>query len=138
MAHPGIVSHVGEKGGDDPDDDQAGEDQTQGGRDAAGDALLLCPHKGGGVDGDDAGGALAHGVVVSQLRLGGPALAVHHLPLENGEHGVAAPEGTHADLGKGEEQIKIEVHLTPALPIRPTTKRPPHPTACASRPGGRA
>ena len=100
---------VGEEGGDDGDNYQAGEHHTQGGNGPPQVAPVFLPDEGGGVDGDDAGGALADGKVVGELLLGGPALLLHHLPLEDGEHGIASAEGAHAHLGKGQKQIEIEI-----------------------------
>ena len=101
MDDGGDVGEVGQEGGDDGDDDQAGEDHAEGGDDAAQDALFHVAHKGGRVDGDDAGGALADGVVVGQFGLGGPFLFLHHFSLEQGEHGQTATEGADANFGEG-------------------------------------
>ena len=79
---------------------------------------MLIADEGGGVDGDDARGALAHGEVVGELLLGGPALFLHHLTLEDGEHGVAPAEGADPDLGKGEEEVGVDVHSDSLLQIR--------------------
>ena len=48
--------------------------------------------------------------VVGELLLGGPALLLNHLALEDGEHGVAAAEGADPDLGEGPKQIAVEIH----------------------------
>ena len=59
-----------------------------------------------GVDGDDAGGTLADGKVIGQLLIGGPALVLHHLPLQDRQHGIAAAEGHDPHLSEGQKQRK--------------------------------
>ena len=110
MLYQGGVGEAAEKCGDEGDDDEGREHQAQGGDAAAGAAPVLVSHKGGRVHGNDAGGALADGKVVGELLLGGPALLLHHLALEDGEHGVAAAEGADPDLGEGPKQIAVEIH----------------------------
>ena len=70
---------------------------------------MLIADEGGGIDGDDAGGTLADGVVVGELLLTAPALFVHDLLLEDGQHGRPAPKGEGADFGKGPKQVEIDV-----------------------------
>ena len=103
MDHKFQVHEVLQEGGNDHNNHNGREHQAQGGKDPAGDPRLTAAHKGSGVHRDDARGALAHGVVVGQFALGGPALVLHQLPLEDGQHGVAAAEGAHADTGKGQK-----------------------------------
>ena len=95
---------------DDPgqgrNDDKRREHHAQGGRDAADDAPALLADKRGGVHGDDAGGTLADGKVIGQLLIGGPALVLHHLPLQDRQHGIAAAEGHDPHLGEGQKQRK--------------------------------
>ena len=81
VLHPRHVGKVGDEPRQGCDDHQAGEHHAQRGEDAAPDAPLLLTDEGGGVDGDDAGGALADGEIVRQLLVGGPALVLHHLTL---------------------------------------------------------
>ena len=50
----------------------------------------------GGVDGDDAGGALADGVIVHQLLLCRPAVLLHDHPLDKAQHGISAAEAHRA------------------------------------------
>ena len=103
MPYGGDVGEIPQKGSNEGDDDHGGKHHAQGGNDAAGDPLTLAAHKGGGVHGDDAGGTLADGKIVRQFVLGAPAPLVHHLPLEDGKHGVAAAEGAYAHLGEHKE-----------------------------------
>ena len=110
MHHKLQVHEVLQEGGDHHNDHQGREHQPKGSHRPPGNARLTAAHKGGGVDGDDAGGALAHGVVVRQLALGGPLFVLHQLPLEDGQHGIASAEGTHPDPGEGQEQIDKQVH----------------------------
>ena len=95
------MGEVGQEGGDDGDDDQAGEDHAEGGDDAAQDALFHVAHKGGRVDGDDTGGTLADGIIVRQFGFSSPLLFLHDLSLEQREHGQTAAEGADADFGEG-------------------------------------
>ena len=67
--------------------------------------LALVTHKGGHVHRNDARGALPDGKIVGQILFGDPA-ALSTLPLQNGQHGVAAAKGHAADLCKGEEQLR--------------------------------
>ena len=103
MGNPGQMG----EGRDDPsqqgDDDERRKHQPQGGDDATRYAFVLLADEGGGVHRDDAGGTLSDGEIVRQLLLGGPALVLHHLPLEDGQHSVAAAEGHDPYLRKGEE-----------------------------------
>ena len=69
--------------------------------------------EGGGVDRDDAGGALSHSIQVQQFFIRKPALLLYQLPLEEGQHGIAAAEGAGADPGKGGEEFQITSHNTP-------------------------
>ena len=108
--HHAQMGEILKEGRDEHDDDDAGKDQPQGGHHSAGVALPAVAHEGGGVDRDDAGCALADGEVVGELLLRGPPPLLHQLPLEDGQHGVAAAKGTHADFGKGPEQIQIGMH----------------------------
>ena len=110
MDHHVQVHKVTQKGGDGHDNHQAGEHHSQGGHGATQPPHPVITHKGGGVHGDDAGGTLAYSVVVRQFLLGGPAFVVHQLPLQDGEHGVAAAEGAHPDFGKGKEEAHVLFH----------------------------
>lgn len=105
VGHSGQVGEAAEEEGDDCDDQDAGADDAQGGHDATGNPLVLVADKGGGVHSDDPGGTLANGEVVGKLLLGGPPLLLHYIPLEDGQHGVAAPEGAGAGAEEGGEKI---------------------------------
>ena len=65
----------------------------------------LIADEGGRVHRDDAGGALPHRVVVHQLFRACPAVPVHDLPFQDGDHGIAAAEGHDADPGEGQKEL---------------------------------
>ena len=110
VLHHGDVRKVGQAYGDDRDDEDGGGDDPQGGQNAPGQPLIPIADEGGGVHGDDTGGTLADGVVIGQVRVGGPVLFLHDLPLENGQHSIAAAKGAHADLGEGKIQVPQQFH----------------------------
>ena len=112
MLHPSQMGEAVDDACQCGDDDQRWEHNAQRGHDAADNTGLLLPYEGGGVYSDDAGGALADGKIVHQLLVCSPALVLHDLALEDGQHGHTAAEGHDAHLGKGEEQLseKFCVH----------------------------
>ena len=96
---------------DEGDNDNGREHDAERGDHAADGSGELIPDKCRGVDGDDAGGALADGVIIHQLLFRCPAVTIHDLPLQNGDHGVAAAEGHGPDARKGQEQLPQCFHL---------------------------
>ena len=100
MDHHRIIGKVLQKGGDDANNDHGRENDADGGDDTADNALAFCADKGCGVDGDNAGGALADCVVVGEFFFGGPAAVVDQLTLEDRQHRIAAAEGQSAESGE--------------------------------------
>ena len=94
---------------DDRDDDERRENHACGRGDRAGNAAQAIADERRGIDRDDTRRALADGVVVHQLVLSRPAALFYDLALQDRQHGVAAAEGAHAYLRKGQEQIKIRI-----------------------------
>ena len=94
---------------DDRDDDERGENHACGRGDRAGNAAQAVADERRGIDRDDARRALADGVIVHQLVLSRPTALFYDLALQDRQHGVAAAEGAHAYLRKGQEQIKIRI-----------------------------
>ena len=119
MDHYGKLGKILEECRDDHDDDKAGKHQSQRGGYAAGHAPALVPHKGSGIHRNDARGTLADGKIVGQLLFRGPAPLLYQLPLEDGQHGISPAEGANPDFGKGQKQVGIDVHVTPAPPVPP-------------------
>ena len=74
----------------------------------------LIADKGGGIDCDYTGRALADGIIIHQLVLSSPAAVFNDLPLEQGQHGIATAKRAYTDAGKGEKQVKIRVQKQPA------------------------
>lgn len=50
------------------------------------------------------GGRLGDGEHVEHLLVADPLVGFHRLPVDEGDHRVAAPEGEEADLEEGGEQ----------------------------------
>ena len=114
---------------------KAGKHHSQGGGNSSWDPPLTVADKNRCVDGDDARSALSDGKVVSDFLLCDPALFLHHLPLEDGQHGVATAEGTYSHLGKGQKQVQIKVQQINVLSINFSAKcGPPGPTPAVPRP----
>ena len=67
------------------------------------------------IDGDEAGGALTDGEVVYQVLFLHPAAVVHQFTLQHGQHGRAAAEGHHTDLGESEKQLPEFLHTSSPL-----------------------
>ena len=101
MGHIDIAGEALQEGGDEGDDKNAGADEAQRSHDGTGQSPELMADEGGDVDGDDAGGTLADGVVVHQLLLGGPAMLLPDHTLHPAQHGIAAAKAPRAHLGKG-------------------------------------
>ena len=97
---------AGDKARQQRDNDQRGKHDAQRGNNAAQNTLALLADKGGGIDGDDARRTLADGEIVRQLLVGGPALVLHHLTLQDGQHSHAAAKGHDAHLGKRQKQLQ--------------------------------
>ena len=68
-------------------------------------------HKGGGIDGDGAGRHFGNGDQIGEFRHAQPAMAVHHLFLNQRDGGHTASEAEKADLKKAEKQIQ-KIHLS--------------------------
>ena len=64
-----------------------------------------------GVDHDDAGQALAHGIVIHYLLLCGPVVVLDDLTLEDGQHGIAAPKGKGPHFNEGPKDFQVFFHL---------------------------
>ena len=113
MLHRRDIRKVAQTGGNDGNDDNGGKHQSDGGYHAPQTAPVFVADKGGGIHRDDARRTLTDGVVVSQFLLRGPLFLLHHLPLEDGKHGIASAEGTYPHLGEGKKEIQINVHNVP-------------------------
>ena len=101
VLHHGVLGEAGEEHGDDGYDYEARQGRGEAGHEAAERTLAVLADEGRGVDHDDAGQALGHGVVVHDLLVGRPAVVLDDVALQYGQHGVAAAEGEAADLHEG-------------------------------------
>ena len=86
-------------------DEKRGEHHPQGGADGPQGTAGHHAHVGGDVHGKGAGGALTHRHEIHQLGIGHPAVP-RHLRLDEGQHGVTAPNGKGADFQKGPKQFQ--------------------------------
>ena len=64
--------------------------------------LQFITHENGDIHRENARQRLRHREKVKELLLAEPA-AVHHLPLDEGNHGIAPADGKHADFDECEE-----------------------------------
>lgn len=72
---------------------------------APGDAGDPDPDKGGGVDGQWARRHLGNGDDVGKGLLGNPAVPLHHLFLDGGDHRIAPADAEQPDLQKRQEKL---------------------------------
>ena len=111
MLDRGNVSKVCQEGSDYQNDGDGHREESQGSDDAAGNAGLLVAHKGGDIDGNDAGGTLADGKVIHDFLGSNPVPVIHQLPLQEGQHGVSAAEIHRSDFQEGDVENQQVMHV---------------------------
>jgi len=105
--HDAIVLKLVEEHGNEQDDEKRGQGGGKGGREGSAVFVELIAHEGADVHGENTGTALSDGYQVEQLFAVNPMVAVHHLRLDDGNHGIATAEGDYANLKEGSEQFKV-------------------------------
>ena len=92
IAHPRDLRKVRKQRGEQGYDQERGQHYSRGGGEGAPKAPLLFAYESGGVDGDNAGRALAYRKIIEQLVMRDPARLFDAFALQHGEHRIAAAE----------------------------------------------
>ena len=87
------------------DDDKARQHHAEGRAERAENTADLIADEGGGTDGDGAGGGLGNRDDLKQIIAADPSFFDRYFIFNDRNHRVAAPEGDHTDLHKGEEKL---------------------------------
>lgn len=101
--YPRIVLELTEEEGYSQDDEERRQNAPQGGCQCSPGASYLVANEDGNVHGEDARAGLCHSHQVQQVLTADPLLLVHHLGLNQRNHGISAADGEEANVEEGAE-----------------------------------